>query len=110
MSEFCPNDYYLMDGLPCGDAYCYEGRCQTYDFQCRHLFAPGTFYGGFLQKHPSIIANLVSTAVNVKIFISDTDPATKADDVCFRHANTRGNLFGNCGINGAGQPIKCSVE
>lgn len=37
----CPEDYYLMDGLPCRDAYCYEGRCQTYDFQCRKLFAPG---------------------------------------------------------------------
>lgn len=37
----CPEDYYMMDGLPCHDAYCYEGRCQTYDFQCRELFAPG---------------------------------------------------------------------
>lgn len=42
-NEFCPNDFYLMDGLPCENntAYCYEGRCQTYDYQCRHLFAPG---------------------------------------------------------------------
>uniref|UniRef100_A0AAQ5XEG7 ADAM metallopeptidase domain 9 n=1 Tax=Amphiprion ocellaris TaxID=80972 RepID=A0AAQ5XEG7_AMPOC len=41
-SPFCPNDYYVMDGLPCENnaAYCYEGRCQTYDYQCRHLFAP----------------------------------------------------------------------
>lgn len=33
-----------MDGLPCQNnaAYCYEGRCQTYDYQCGHLFAPGT--------------------------------------------------------------------
>ncbi|KAK9530252.1 hypothetical protein VZT92_011767 [Zoarces viviparus] len=33
-----------MDGLPCQDrqtaAYCYEGQCQTYDSQCKHLFAP----------------------------------------------------------------------
>ncbi|TNN03450.1 hypothetical protein fugu_000479 [Takifugu bimaculatus] len=78
VTELCPDDFYVLDGLPCGDAYCYEGRCQTYDFQCQHLFAP--------------------------------DPATKADDVCFRHANTRGNIFGNCGINSGGQPIKCSVE
>lgn len=42
-NEFCPYDFYLMDGLPCENntAYCYEGRCQTYDYQCRHLFAPG---------------------------------------------------------------------
>lgn len=37
----CPEDYYLMDGLQCQDAYCHEGRCQTYDFQCRKLFAQG---------------------------------------------------------------------
>lgn len=36
----CPDDFYIMDGLPCSGAYCYEGRCQTYDYQCRHLFAP----------------------------------------------------------------------
>ncbi|XP_076616238.1 disintegrin and metalloproteinase domain-containing protein 9 [Chaetodon auriga] len=73
----CPDDFYVSDGLPCHDAYCYEGRCQTYDFQCKHLFAP--------------------------------DPATKADDICFEHANTRGNLFGNCGRNSKGEFIKCSV-
>lgn len=77
-SGLCPNDYYIMDGLPCQGAYCYEGRCQTYDFQCKHLFAP--------------------------------DPATKADDICFEHANTRGNLFGNCGIDSKGDPIKCTVK
>ncbi|TMS22154.1 Disintegrin and metalloproteinase domain-containing protein 9 [Larimichthys crocea] len=38
----CPEDFYIMDGLPCQDAYCYEGRCQTYDFQCKQLFAPET--------------------------------------------------------------------
>uniref|UniRef100_A0A3P8YI45 ADAM metallopeptidase domain 9 n=1 Tax=Esox lucius TaxID=8010 RepID=A0A3P8YI45_ESOLU len=38
----CPSDFYVMDGLPCQDntAYCYEGRCQTYDYQCQQLFAP----------------------------------------------------------------------
>ncbi|XP_069547369.1 disintegrin and metalloproteinase domain-containing protein 9 [Brachyistius frenatus] len=76
---FCPNDFYIMDGLPCENnaAYCYEGRCQTYDFQCKHLFVP--------------------------------DPATKAADICFEHANTKGNLFGNCGINSNGGYIKCTV-
>lgn len=77
-NAFCPEDFYIMDGLPCNGAYCYEGRCQTYDFQCKHLFAP--------------------------------DPATKADDICFEHANTRGNLFGNCGLDSRGRPIKCTVE
>ncbi|XP_043958719.1 disintegrin and metalloproteinase domain-containing protein 9 isoform X1 [Gambusia affinis] len=40
---FCPPDFYLMDGLPCKNdaAYCYEGRCQTYDYQCLNLFGSG---------------------------------------------------------------------
>ncbi|XP_060795248.1 disintegrin and metalloproteinase domain-containing protein 9 [Neoarius graeffei] len=39
-SAFCPSDFYLMDGLTCegGNAYCYEGRCQTLDYQCKQLF------------------------------------------------------------------------
>uniref|UniRef100_A0A672J950 Disintegrin and metalloproteinase domain-containing protein 9-like n=1 Tax=Salarias fasciatus TaxID=181472 RepID=A0A672J950_SALFA len=79
-SAFCPEDYYKMDGLPCENAaaYCYEGRCQTYDDQCKQLFTP--------------------------------DPATKADDICFSHANTLGNLFGNCGVTSSGAFIKCAVE
>ncbi|XP_038591463.1 disintegrin and metalloproteinase domain-containing protein 9 [Micropterus salmoides] len=76
-SAFCPIDFYVMDGLPCGSAYCYEGRCQTYDFQCKQLFATGQ--------------------------------ARKAADVCFQNANTRGNLFGNCGITSNGGYIPCSV-
>ncbi|XP_035468690.2 disintegrin and metalloproteinase domain-containing protein 9 [Scophthalmus maximus] len=79
-NAYCPDDFYIMDGLSCQNdaAYCYEGRCQTYDFQCNHLFAP--------------------------------DPATKAADICFKHANTAGNLFGNCGITSRGDYIKCTVE
>ncbi|XP_026207138.1 znMc_adamalysin_II_like and ADAM_CR domain-containing protein [Anabas testudineus] len=75
----CPIDSYVMDGLSCENnaAYCYEGRCQTYDFQCKQLFAP--------------------------------DPATKAADVCFVTANTRGDLFGNCGVTSTGQFIACSI-
>ncbi|XP_054454865.1 disintegrin and metalloproteinase domain-containing protein 9 isoform X2 [Anoplopoma fimbria] len=80
-TEFCPDDFFVMDGLPCQDqraaAYCYEGRCQTYDFQCKHLFAP--------------------------------DPATKAADICFQNANIRGNNFGNCGMNSKGEHIKCTL-
>ncbi|XP_076844124.1 disintegrin and metalloproteinase domain-containing protein 9 [Brachyhypopomus gauderio] len=39
---FCPPDTYLMDGLQCAGntAYCYEGRCQTYNYQCQKLFGP----------------------------------------------------------------------
>ncbi|XP_066521908.1 disintegrin and metalloproteinase domain-containing protein 9 [Hoplias malabaricus] len=39
-SGFCPPDTYLMDGLTCegNTAYCYEGRCQTLDYQCQQLF------------------------------------------------------------------------
>ncbi|XP_060951061.1 disintegrin and metalloproteinase domain-containing protein 9 [Limanda limanda] len=79
-SGSCPDDFYMMDGLPCQNnaAYCYEGRCQTYDFQCQHLFAP--------------------------------DAATKAADTCFRHANTEGTKFGNCGPLSNGNYIKCTVE
>ncbi|XP_029311908.1 disintegrin and metalloproteinase domain-containing protein 9 [Cottoperca gobio] len=43
-TALCPEDFYIMDGLSCEDretaAYCFEGRCQTYDFQCKHLFVP----------------------------------------------------------------------
>ncbi|KAM9837684.1 disintegrin and metalloproteinase domain-containing protein 9 [Aulostomus maculatus] len=78
-SAFCPDDFYIMDGFNCQNdaAYCYEGRCQTYDYQCKHLFAP--------------------------------DPATKAADICFLHANTQGEKFGNCGQDNGGNYIKCSV-
>ncbi|XP_026874446.2 disintegrin and metalloproteinase domain-containing protein 9 [Electrophorus electricus] len=39
-SGFCPRDTYLMDGIQCAanTAYCYEGRCQTLDYQCKQLF------------------------------------------------------------------------
>nr|XP_004561398.2 disintegrin and metalloproteinase domain-containing protein 9-like [Maylandia zebra] len=78
-NEFCPNDFYLMDGLPCENntAYCYEGRCQTYDYQCRHQFAP--------------------------------DNAIKAADICFQDANMQGDRFGSCGINSNGNYIKCTL-
>lgn len=39
-SPFCPSDFYMMDGLPCANnaAFCFEGRCQTFDYQCKQLF------------------------------------------------------------------------
>ncbi|XP_030630898.1 disintegrin and metalloproteinase domain-containing protein 9 [Chanos chanos] len=69
-SATCPADFYLMDGLPCAGntAYCYEGRCQLFSYQCEQLFGSG---------------------------------AIKADDKCFRHVNTRGDRFGNCGYTGS---------
>ncbi|XP_017293991.1 disintegrin and metalloproteinase domain-containing protein 9 [Kryptolebias marmoratus] len=79
-SGFCPDDFYIMDGLPCRSnaAYCYEGRCQTYDYQCKHLFG--------------------------------SNSPTKAADICFAYENTKGNVFGNCGIKSNGEYIKCKVE
>ncbi|XP_056090481.1 disintegrin and metalloproteinase domain-containing protein 9 [Rhinichthys klamathensis goyatoka] len=75
VSPFCPSDFYTMDGIPCASntAFCFEGRCQTFEFQCKQLFGSA---------------------------------ATKADDKCFSHANTKGNEFGNCGYSGK----PCSVE
>ncbi|XP_028990606.1 disintegrin and metalloproteinase domain-containing protein 9 [Betta splendens] len=74
----CPNDFYVMDGLPClnNAAYCFEGRCQTYDYQCQQLFVQAS--------------------------------AKKGADVCFQNANTQGNLFGNCGVTSSGQFIPCT--
>lgn len=42
-TSYCPSDFYIMDGLLCENnaAYCYEGRCQTYDYQCKQLFEEG---------------------------------------------------------------------
>ncbi|XP_037547052.1 disintegrin and metalloproteinase domain-containing protein 9 [Nematolebias whitei] len=79
-SSFCPDDFYFMDGLPCGNysAYCYEGRCRTYDYQCRRLFG--------------------------------SNSAKKAADICFQYENIKGNVFGNCGIKPNGDYIKCKVE
>lgn len=53
-------------------------------------------------------SRLLSLIFKLGYYVSLADPATKADDICFETANTRGNLFGNCGRNGAGF-IKCTV-
>ncbi|XP_073684708.1 disintegrin and metalloproteinase domain-containing protein 9 [Garra rufa] len=39
-SPICPADFYMMDGLPCASntAFCFDGRCQTFDYQCKLLF------------------------------------------------------------------------
>ncbi|KAG5855366.1 hypothetical protein ANANG_G00048330 [Anguilla anguilla] len=56
-SAFCPEDFYIMDGLSCANntAYCFEGRCQTYDFQCQHLF------GGAARKADDICFNVANS-------------------------------------------------
>ncbi|XP_028651068.2 disintegrin and metalloproteinase domain-containing protein 9 [Erpetoichthys calabaricus] len=51
-SAFCPFDTYVMNGYPCANntTYCYNGICQTFDYQCQQLFtsaakkAPDTCY------------------------------------------------------------------
>nr|XP_015204893.1 PREDICTED: disintegrin and metalloproteinase domain-containing protein 19 isoform X1 [Lepisosteus oculatus] len=42
-SEFCPANFYLMDGTSCegGRAYCYTGMCLTLEQQCLLLWGPG---------------------------------------------------------------------
>ncbi|XP_077062075.1 disintegrin and metalloproteinase domain-containing protein 9 [Siphateles boraxobius] len=42
-SPFCPSDFYTMDGIPCASntAFCFEGRCQTFEYQCKQLFGSG---------------------------------------------------------------------
>ncbi|KAK7122943.1 hypothetical protein R3I94_019909 [Phoxinus phoxinus] len=40
VSPFCPSDFYTMDGIPCASntAFCFEGRCQTFEYQCKQIF------------------------------------------------------------------------
>ncbi|XP_067899315.1 disintegrin and metalloproteinase domain-containing protein 19 isoform X2 [Heterodontus francisci] len=42
-SEFCPANFYQMDGVSCdgGQAYCYNGMCLTYKNQCVLLWGAG---------------------------------------------------------------------
>ncbi|XP_056364837.1 disintegrin and metalloproteinase domain-containing protein 32-like isoform X2 [Oenanthe melanoleuca] len=39
-SASCPPDVYLQDGQDCGrgTGYCYQGRCQSSDLQCKHFY------------------------------------------------------------------------
>ncbi|CAN8205804.1 unnamed protein product [Coccothraustes coccothraustes] len=51
-SASCPPDLYVQDGQECGrgTGYCYQGRCQSPDLQCKRLYgqdsknAPTTCY------------------------------------------------------------------
>ncbi|NXL94573.1 ADA18 protein, partial [Alectura lathami] len=42
-SASCPPDTYVQDGHGCehGTGYCYKGRCQSADLQCRQLYGEG---------------------------------------------------------------------
>ncbi len=52
---------------------------------------------------------LVINILSWILCVSWADPATKADDICFQHANIQGDKFGNCGLTSSGEGIKCSV-
>nr|XP_046202510.1 disintegrin and metalloproteinase domain-containing protein 9 isoform X1 [Oncorhynchus gorbuscha] len=41
-SALCPSDVFKQNGHPCkvDKAYCYNGKCQHYDGQCRAIFGP----------------------------------------------------------------------
>ncbi|NXC19513.1 ADA32 protein, partial [Corythaeola cristata] len=43
-SASCPPDRYVQDGHGCerGTGYCYKGRCQSPDLQCRRLYGRGS--------------------------------------------------------------------
>lgn len=43
-SSFCRSDFFIQNGYPCANftTYCYEGVCQTYDYQCQILFGAGS--------------------------------------------------------------------
>uniref|UniRef100_A0A8C4SRQ6 ADAM metallopeptidase domain 19b n=1 Tax=Erpetoichthys calabaricus TaxID=27687 RepID=A0A8C4SRQ6_ERPCA len=42
-SEFCPANFYLLDGTECngGRAYCYSGMCLSFESQCASLWGQG---------------------------------------------------------------------
>lgn len=44
-SALCPSDVFKQNGHPCkvDKAYCYNGKCQHYDGQCRAIFGPSEF-------------------------------------------------------------------
>ncbi|NXI62284.1 ADA32 protein, partial [Anseranas semipalmata] len=43
-SASCPPNFYVQDGHSCehGTGYCYKGRCQSADLQCRRLYGTGS--------------------------------------------------------------------
>nr|XP_015202031.1 PREDICTED: disintegrin and metalloproteinase domain-containing protein 9-like [Lepisosteus oculatus] len=87
-SPFCPNDYYIMDGYPCENntAYCYEGRCQTYDYQCQKLFTKDA------NKAPNICFE---------------DANTRGDR--FGNCGMTGTIFNRCTVeNALCGKIQCS--
>ncbi|XP_030621415.1 disintegrin and metalloproteinase domain-containing protein 19 [Chanos chanos] len=57
-SEFCPANFYLMDGSSCarGKAYCYTGMCLTLEQQCLSL------WGKDAQPAPDVCFTKVNEA------------------------------------------------
>ncbi|XP_078406654.1 disintegrin and metalloproteinase domain-containing protein 19 [Cetorhinus maximus] len=57
-SEFCPANFYQMDGVSCdgGQAYCYNGMCLTYKNQCVLLWGAGA------QAAPAACFEMVNNA------------------------------------------------
>ncbi|KAM9394176.1 disintegrin and metalloproteinase domain-containing protein 9-like [Pholidichthys leucotaenia] len=41
-SSFCQSDVFAQNGQPCrqNQSFCYNGKCQHYDGQCRDIFGP----------------------------------------------------------------------
>lgn len=70
----------------------------------------GVCYPCRFYSQVNICQEAVDSNLSWIYFLSFADPAIKADDVCFKYANTQGTQFGNCGISSTGQPIKCPVE
>uniref|UniRef100_A0A4W5N9Z0 Disintegrin domain-containing protein n=1 Tax=Hucho hucho TaxID=62062 RepID=A0A4W5N9Z0_9TELE len=131
-TSFCPSDFYIMDGLLCENdaAYCYEGRCQTYDYQCKFLFEKGRLLykmnaaisdtfdcTGLLNKQERSVTLCLTVnmfllyflVLNVSSLIIFFPGARKAAEICFQTANLKGDTFGNCGLTSAGTYVKCSL-
>uniref|UniRef100_A0AAZ3Q795 ADAM metallopeptidase domain 9 n=1 Tax=Oncorhynchus tshawytscha TaxID=74940 RepID=A0AAZ3Q795_ONCTS len=79
-TSFCPSDFYIMDGLLCENdaAYCYEGRCQTYDYQCKHLFETGSVSNQIIDGSSCVNAdfNLGSDVLD-PAYVKQGSPCTK---------------------------------
>ncbi|KAM9252445.1 disintegrin and metalloproteinase domain-containing protein 9-like [Cariama cristata] len=74
-SASCPPDLYVQDGHGCehGIGYCYKGRCQSPDLQCRRL------YGRVVTR-----------------IISKFSSGKNAPLACFEEVNSQQDRFGHC--------------
>uniref|UniRef100_A0A8C1KU77 Disintegrin and metalloproteinase domain-containing protein 9 n=1 Tax=Cyprinus carpio TaxID=7962 RepID=A0A8C1KU77_CYPCA len=83
-SPFCPSDFYMMDGLPCANnaAFCFEGRCQTFDYQCKQLFGSGTSHCSADDKCFSHVNTLGNTFGNCGYSGSNPKPCEVQNAMC----------------------------